>query len=344
MPAADRTLVIQPLPGIGDMIWNLPFIHAIARQAPDRRVSILTKPRSRADQLLAHDAAVDEILWLERGGGRHDGIAGLFRLAGDLRRRRFGTVWVLHQSVRYALCARLAGIPRRIGYGSGRQAWFLSRGMGLPAPAGSAHPIVNGRALLAHLGVEVRDDDLRLPTSPERCAALREHWAPLAEGVNVVLGIGSSEAYKKWPAERFVELMRRLGAAVRCRFYLFGGGPAERQEADRLLEQVRAAGVDAVSAIDLALGDAIHLFRLLDLYVGNDTGFLNVAAALEIPAVGIFGGSPPLDYSPCIHAVLPAQGALQAYDASGAGIQSITVDTVFDAVMAVLPRRDAGGA
>ena len=46
-------LVIQPLPGIGDMVWHIPHLRAIAHHEPEGQVSVLTKPRSLSDQLLA---------------------------------------------------------------------------------------------------------------------------------------------------------------------------------------------------------------------------------------------------------------------------------------------------
>ena len=49
---SPRLAVIQPLPGIGDMVWHLPHIRAIA-QAVGHKVTLVTKPRSAADQLFA---------------------------------------------------------------------------------------------------------------------------------------------------------------------------------------------------------------------------------------------------------------------------------------------------
>ena len=37
------TLIVQPLPGIGDTIWHLPHYKAIARAAPNGRITLLTK-------------------------------------------------------------------------------------------------------------------------------------------------------------------------------------------------------------------------------------------------------------------------------------------------------------
>jgi heptosyltransferase-2 len=43
-------------------------------------------------------------------------------------------------------------------------------------------------------------------------------------------------------------------------------------------------------------------------YIGNDTGVLNMAAALQVPAIGLFGGSAPLWHSRFIHPLLPPAG------------------------------------
>ena len=109
LPSSQRTLIVQPLPGIGDMIWHLPHIHAIAATSLDFQVDILTKPRSQADRLLCADPCVRRVLWLERER-RHAGVRGVFRLAALLRWENYQRAWFLHGSARYALAARLAGI------------------------------------------------------------------------------------------------------------------------------------------------------------------------------------------------------------------------------------------
>ena len=52
--AAGRggTLVIQPLPGIGDVVWHLPHLKALAAASPDGRVTLMARPRTRAAELL----------------------------------------------------------------------------------------------------------------------------------------------------------------------------------------------------------------------------------------------------------------------------------------------------
>ncbi|OYV37104.1 MAG: hypothetical protein B7Z80_13730, partial [Rhodospirillales bacterium 20-64-7] len=106
--------VAQPLPGIGDMVWHLPHIRAIAAWA-GAPVTLLTKPRSLADQLLADEDAVADIVWLDLNpGGRagsHDGAAGFLRLSRLLRGRGLASVVILHHGRRLAAASWAAGIP-----------------------------------------------------------------------------------------------------------------------------------------------------------------------------------------------------------------------------------------
>ena len=59
-------------------------------------------------------------------------------------------------------------------------------------------------------------------------------------------------------------------------------------------------------------------------YIGNDTGVLNMAAALRVSAVGLFGGSPLLTHSRFIHAILPPPGE--------SGMAAITIPHVLEAL------------
>ena len=77
-----KVLVIQPKIGMGDMVIYLPYIHAISRKY-NTAVSLLVKNNSRADELLAEDEKINEIITLERNkesNGYHDGIKGFFNL------------------------------------------------------------------------------------------------------------------------------------------------------------------------------------------------------------------------------------------------------------------------
>ena len=309
----SRTLVIQPLPGIGDTIWHLPHLKAIARTAPEGRICLLTKPRSLADRLLVAEPAVSQVLWLHRNEGAHDGVAGFFRLTALLRRGRFERVWVLHDSARYAQVAWAAGIPERHGFGRAAQRRFCNRPPYLPAELAEAHPIDKATRLLALKGLALRDQDRALAVSPAAQAVVEATYGSLSAPW-VALGLGSSEPVKQWGAENFTVLARRLGARGASLFLL--GGPAEQA----LAEQVAQGADGARNATGLSIDQTAALLSRCRLYVGNDTGVLNIAAAVGTESIGLFGGSSPLTYSPHIHPLMP--------DDPDAGMAGISVDQV----------------
>lgn len=187
------TLVIQPLPGIGDMVWHLPHLEALA--GAGGAVALLTKRRSRADELFAGSRLVDRVLWLERAQsgdrpGRHDGPLGAWRLAADLRPHGFERVWILHDSPRYALAALLARIPVRIGFGTGRQRRFLSDRRILPRVDRHLPTVEKATRLLALHGIAV-DPTPRFRPDPAAGARLRaEHAGRPRPWLG--LGVGSS--------------------------------------------------------------------------------------------------------------------------------------------------------
>ena len=195
--ANDRrgVLVVQPLPGIGDMVWHLPHLRAIARHEPEGRVSVLTKPRSLSDQLLASLPEVAEVLWVRRKPGPHDGLPGFFRLVSELRQKRYRKVWILHDSRRYLVAAWLAGIPRRAGIAGGWQRMLLTDLPAVPVP-NTLHTVERADLLLRGLAIEVdRPVPLIAPQESAR-VAIRARFAAFPRPW-FVLGIGSSEAYKQ---------------------------------------------------------------------------------------------------------------------------------------------------
>lgn len=196
----SSTVIVQPLPGIGDMVWHLPYIEAIAAREPGGRVDVLTKRRSLADELLCAHACVERVLWLERGEGgrgRHGGLLGYWRLAAQLRPLGYRRVWVLHHSPRYALAAWLAGIPERYGYGLGAQRLWLNDPVRLQRSMATAHPIDLAETYLEQQGYAVRDARPRLAVDPKAAELARSRLQGLPRPW-LALGIGTSCERRQW--------------------------------------------------------------------------------------------------------------------------------------------------
>lgn len=329
MPQRAGVLVIQPLPGIGDMVWHVPHLAAIAQHESEGRVSVLTKPRSLSDELLAGTGRVDRVLWIHRPGA-HDGLMGFFRLVAMLRRARFRKVWLLHDSARYAMASFLAGIPQRAGIADGWQRLLFNVRPDRPVPR-DVHTVERADHLLAGLGVPVDRTPPLLHASQQARDALRGEEAGCPRPW-FCLGIGSSEAFKQWGTDNFSRLISGLASRHGGSVFLLGG----RSEADMAATLVEQApsNIHVRPWIQRPLQSVIPLLADSQVFLGNDTGMLNLAAACGVPSVGLFGH--PVSAwvarsSPCIHPVYPDAGL------SESGVRSISIEAVMHAVDGLIP-------
>jgi heptosyltransferase-2 len=335
---------VQPLPGIGDMVWHLQHIRALARHA-GAPVTLLAKPRSRADEIFAAEDTVRDIIWMDRGAkgasGTHDGLRGLWRLIRTLRAGRFDAAVLLHHSASLAFATLAARIPLRQGYGIGAQRWFLNRGPYLPKAVWQQHrPLQRATLFLQAARIAMDESEPRLPIAPATRLTvqhrLREVKRPL-----VVLGIGSSEPTRQWGAPRFAALARALIDAGWPSLALVGGSG----EATLQREICAALGDDAarvVPALDWHLAETAALLAEASFYVGNDTGVMNMAAAVGTRTYALFGTTPALHHSAQIVPIVsPPGGPID-------GVARVSLEAVLAAVVddrgLLGPGENSGGA
>ena len=339
-----RLLVVQPLVGIGDMVWHKPWIDHLAAHFD---VILACKPTAKAPILFTGTDGITDWIPIERSlrgrRGRHDGPLGLLRLAAEFRRSGAEHVLIMHHSATNAMAARLAGIPFRWGYGIGGSRRWLNRGTFLGREARYEHPTrklarfarMNGFGLVspewnmpptadAQRAADNWCDDLDIPAFGTPGGGLRDM---------VVMGVGAMDDERKWPPAHFAALAARLRDFAPAMRILVMGAPSEQPIIDAVLADP-AAPADLIPN-SAPLDEAIALINASRLYVGNDTSLLNIAAACGRPAAGIFAQSTPLDYSDVIIPIAEPEGR---FGEPGA-IARITAAQAFDVVARELDRQ-----
>jgi lipopolysaccharide heptosyltransferase II len=323
--------VIQVKPGIGDVIWHLPFIRAIAAAAAERQVTFFAPPTSAAKELLAAEPCVAATVYFQHAGSELQRGLNLIRLVALLRRHRLRSIWILDRTIRPALAAALAGIPERIGLGLGPQSAFITN-RGIGREHFHDHPIDWLRALMVEMKVPLpsTEPDLRLPTPVltmvgEKFASRARPW--------IVIGIGASHPDKDWPDATWREF---LGGLRTPGTVFLVGGPANTARAEKFIAACGSGQI--VNACDLQLIESAALLRLADLFVGPSSGPLNLAAAGGTEAFGLFGSTPVLTYSKFIHAIVPEGGPRPG------GMARISPRDVLERIAPHLTRRERSGA
>ena len=203
---------------------------------------------------------------------------------------------------------------------------------------------------VAELGALFDLDPPPAPTLWVSDAAREKASQAMPEGAPLI-GLGATANWlpKIWPAEKFAGLAGRLTADDGCmpgaRLAVFGG-PGERDIAAPLLDLLpREKTIDLVG--NRSLEETAACLARCDLFVGNDSGLMHMAAAAGVPTVGLFGPSPPARYGPWGDHCAVASSEVPYEDIVGASgfdhrktdnlMESLKVDSVERAVLDLLP-------
>ena len=152
------------------------------------------------------------------------------------------------------------------------------------------------------------------------------------DGPLIALGPTANWAGKVWPADRFAAVFAALARTlpgVRP-VILAGPGEAERAMAAPLLAMLPDA-VDLAGR--LTLPEAAACLARCQLFVGNDSGLMHLAAATGAPTLGLFGPTPASEYAPTGRR---AAAVLAAGPAGCAPMEALSVEQVVASAMALL--------
>ena len=301
--AGKPLLVIQPMVGIGDMVWHKPWLDAMATS---RKLTLMAKPSAHAEAVMAEHKEVT-ILPLHRAvrgrKGAHDGFIGFFRMVSAIRSTNVDEVYILHRSWRYGLAVWLAGIRQRSGYGLGTQSLFLNRFGGLPKSLEGAHPRKSVAYFAERLGIHVEDTHPHIQVTEKELAEktkLVGDDSPL-----VILGVGAADAERRWSPDRFAKLLDLLAETHGGHRYALCGSPDEASIGKAIVKAIGKDTPPPLMVFDQTVRRVIALHKHALLYIGNDTSLINIAAAVGTPAIRIFASNLPLLDSPLIETVLP---------------------------------------
>ena len=279
-----KSILLIKTSSLGDVIHALPAVSDVRSRLADVRVDwTVEEPFAAVPRLHAGVTGVIPVAirrW-RRALGRGRTYGEIAACVRNLRQQRYDAVIDAQGLFKSALIA-LAARGTRYGYDfrSSREplAWFYDRTFRV---SWKLHAVERNRLLLARaLGYE----------APPGCAygisAVPRRFDWLAADPYAVLLHATSGDYKLWDEANWVALGEALNSSgVGC--VLPWGNPGERGRSERIAGKLRAATVPPL----LSLDDLAGLFAGARVVVGVDTGLSHLAAALGVPAVGVYCGT-----------------------------------------------------
>ncbi len=293
MKPNPKNILIRVPNWVGDNIFTLPAVHLLREIFPEAHLSVLVQ--RGLGPLWEIVPEIDEVITYDLNGGWRD-LKRKWNLIRKLRRFRFDLAVVFPRSFESALWMRLAGIPERWGYAEEGRSLLLTRAVSSPRRYRDTPRIDYYYHLIDNAESDKPAPPAVLRLSPELIDRAGKQLRNLAgnDPEQLLIGFHPRSSYgpaKCWPGRKFSRLAELLAKKHGVTILLFGS----ENEHDILQEIVENAGVGGV--INLAgktdLKESAALISLCRIFVANDSGPLHLAAALEVPVIGLYGSTDP---------------------------------------------------
>ena len=293
-------ILIRATNWVGDAIMALPALRAVRARFPEANIAIVARPyvadiyrgQKICDELIPYDLSAT-----------HKGLPERARLAQQLRAQKFDVALLLQNAFDAAWLAWRAGIPERIGYARDGRSLLLTRKIAVPKPGEiPPHEQFYYLELLRRAGwidslpgesfitLDVAQEHRRQAEETLSSAGARRKVPHIAIGAGASYG-----SAKCWPPDRFAGFVNLFRHHTDADVILFGTA-AEQKVADAIAAGIEGPSISLVGKT--AIADLPALLSHCQLFVGNDSGAMHVAAAVGLPVVAIFGPTDPHGTAP----------------------------------------------
>ena len=330
-----KVLIVR-VGALGDVLHALPAVAALRVARPELTIDWVVERRwaavlgdGEAGGPIVNRVHLAEAQRWSQSPASVGTLRSILKLRRELREQRYDVAVDMQGTLRSAVIGWMSGAPRLCGYADPREP-LAARLYKTKIAREGVHVVEQGAALLgAAMGIALKPAGVELPH-----AEWADHWAEELVGGRRVCVLSPSAGWgaKRWPAEKFGELARRLdglGLAVMVN--------ARRKDDELARAVIAASGGKAQIAVCNVTG-LLALVRRSALVVGGDSGPVHMAAALGVPVVALFGPTDPARNGPWglgKIVVLRDASSLTSYKRSDeveAGLARISVEAVFEAV------------
>ncbi|MBE3582810.1 MAG: glycosyltransferase family 9 protein [Limnochordaceae bacterium] len=288
-PRSIQAIVVWVLAPLGDTLFATPALHALREGFPSATITGVCWAANR--DLLATNPDVDE--WISCANS-----ADLPRALSVVQNRPVDLSVGLSNVGSYL--AAFHQVPYRIGFHSESLGWLWD--FHFPEQL-SGHAVDYCLSIVRALGVDTRQVSRRpqlwlLPEDRAWADAFlaAEGWQAGQTLIAIHPG-GSHFAAKRWPLRDFSRLIDVLLADPTRQVVLIGGRDDQRL-AERIIAGMSGQRRPLIAAGRARLRRTAALLERSAVMVGNDSGPLHMAAAVDTPVVALFGPTSPDNFRP----------------------------------------------
>ncbi|HRJ12658.1 MAG TPA: glycosyltransferase family 9 protein, partial [Alphaproteobacteria bacterium] len=311
-PTQIKSILILKLDALGDYLLHTPFFSYLRKFYPHAKITLVCVQENLS--LVETNPAFDTITPLPFPSGADQRMKMMFGMELQSHASapfdliivpRWSEDWhhagVIAHSVGapYRLSYSAQSTPMKRQYAQQHDDYFTH----VIDDTRPAHEVWRGMQLLHALGMEmppITDIRQELHTTMDDTAIIDA----LFTGKNyprpwIALGVGASIAHKRWPGEKFAQLVAQLDNTYGGTVFILGHGEEDAAAAAAILNKSNKS-VNCVG--NLSPRTSGTLIQQCDMMVTNDSFALHAAATVGTPAVEVVGhpadGNPDTEYLP----------------------------------------------
>ena len=271
---------------LGDLIWQLPYIKAISDHH-NQKVDLIVRKKTQAKNIFKDITHINLINYNDFRKGVYYWI-DVFKLISIFFNNKYTHVYILDKVNKPAIAARLSGVKNIIGPGIGNQKKWLTVNKCLTNEDWKMSYSEQSQKLLSINSINLNSIYPEIEVDPKRYE--KDHSDLIIQGKKISFGIDSFEDYKMWYEDYFIQLADKLYQKKIFDYIYLICGPDKSYLADNIIKKSKKNYFINCSKKDL--GGIILALKNSNFFVGNNSGPLNLAAALKIPSFGLIANDP----------------------------------------------------
>jgi len=281
---------------IGDAIMTTPALAAIKESFSKAEIFVGANPS--VAEILKYNPCIDQFLIFDTQL-LNNSLLGRLKLSRSWRGKyNFDLGILFTNSFVSALEIFIMGIPQRIGFDTDGRGLLLTEKIHATPEIIKKHEVDYFLDLVSGIGIKPHSRVLTIKFSKED-----ENFAKDFISQNrlpstrllVAMHAGASIKPKEWLPERYAkvcdELVRNYNAQV-----VILGSKADEAVSSKIASLAEEKVINLAGKISLR--EATSIIKCCDMFIGNNSGPMHIAAALKVPVVTIFGPAAPEKTAP----------------------------------------------
>jgi len=340
----NKALVVK-LDHIGDVFLATPTLKSLKQKFPNAQITMVVG--SWAKEVVEGNPWIDKLIcydayWNNRDKRKKLNIMQTISLIKSLRREEYDIFFDLRGDFGAIVIGFLSGAPRRVGFGHAGGGFLLTDEISVTPGKHQteilldAIRVVGGNLIYSYPEIFLSKMEKRFADE-----FLLAHGF---DSTSILVGIHMGAGYpsKVWHPKRFAELINRIskkGLEV-----LLVGGKEDLEIFGSVRQDIQDLLINAIGKATIK--ETAALIEKSDLFIGNDSFAVQMAAAMGVPTIVIFSAAndpkrwgPKGDQVKIITKEVPCAGCEKRECDSVRCMQLITVEEVLEQIQTILPMR-----